>query len=308
VIVEIEENPNKRHRRTIKLSDKVEIIRLIEHGQTQSDVARSLGISQSTVQTIWSNKSDILERNQSPKKKRKNLHWKKYSTIDQALFNWYRQCRDTGVVVDGKMILDKSIEFAEYYKQPEFKAQAQRWLDMFKRRHNLSDLDRQDRLQLAAAASLALDQHQHLQQIMNSSSVPPPQPQQQHAHSHIMTHVHTNNHELVPDFDLSSLPSLMAGLYPPDPSSTPGTPPQSIPPQLNNNPPNFNSHLPAVPVMGGPVTTCDAMKYVELTRSWITSTFGENEELLNNHLNAIENAILKRRMTEMLTPNNSRSQ
>lgn len=35
VIVEIEENPNKRHRRTIKLSDKVEIIRLIENGQTQ---------------------------------------------------------------------------------------------------------------------------------------------------------------------------------------------------------------------------------------------------------------------------------
>lgn len=91
----------------------------------------------------------------------------------------------------------------------------------------------------------------------------------------------------------------MAGLYPPDPTNPSGAPPSSAPPLPV---PNFNPHIPIVVTM--PVTTCDAMKYVELIRSWLSCTFGENEESLNNHLNAIENAILKRRMTEMLAPQN----
>jgi len=108
---------------------------------------------------------------------------------------------------------------------------------------------------------------------------------------------------------MTSLPaSIMHGLYPP--TDTPNSPAGIVTSGASQlpTPTNYNSHLtPSISSIQS-VTTCDAMKYVELIRSWTHNTFGEtgtSAETLNNHLNAIENLILKRRMTEMQDPSNN---
>jgi hypothetical protein len=332
---------------------------------TQSEVGRQLHLSQSTVQTIWSNKKYILLRASNPRKKWKNLHWKRYSQIEEAMSSWLKECRTSGIQVeDDKMLLDKANEYADHYKQrTDFKSQAERWVEMFKKRYGIVLSGDKDKKPTRLHNHHGSSNHQHQSVISQQQSplLPPPHGSSQLSHLLSNHHHHqslsmnvvqiptanNNQEDLVSNNDFvdfsssstSSLPSLMMqGLYaPPQPISatvTDSNTPSMTPTLLLNGSRggtfNNNSHLPLPPVASSAmpaVTTCDAMKYVELLRSWVQNTFPVSEpsssspstsstsgsnyntnnnaaEVLSNHLNAIENLILKKRMNEMVATNN----
>ena len=57
--------PTKRKRQSLSIEKKVEIIRKLEAGATQKNMASKYEISRNSVQTIWSDRKRLLEKPRS---------------------------------------------------------------------------------------------------------------------------------------------------------------------------------------------------------------------------------------------------
>lgn len=320
-IIEIPENPNKRHRRTISLDDKMNIIRRIEQGETQGTVAKSLKVATSTIQTIWSCRTEIMHKFANPKSKTSDARvWKMYSVIGSALHDWLEQNSAKIPKIDCSILMEKAIQLAETYRLTNFTGgQAKHWLRIFCKRHNLNDALIEIRgthnsnilYPLPTSKTNISPQTSQQQQIL-----PPPVTTSINSVDSLNDH-HQNEDDFQSDFNFSDFLSQMHN------DSQPNRNSQSIPPttvSLSSIPVVHypHQHLHVAPTsnnlllnqriqfpssssssLNTSVVSCsDAVKHINQLRSWIQVNYGPHEEILNNHLSMVENAVLKKRMNE----------
>ncbi|ODM99543.1 Tigger transposable element-derived protein 4 [Orchesella cincta] len=296
--IDIPENPNQRNRRTITLDDKVSIIERIQKGETQSNVARALKVAQSTIQTIWTSRNQILERFQDPQRKAKIVHWKKYSDIDEALHTWFADAVSKNTQVDGKVLVDKAIQLCEMFNKPEFKTQANKWTEVFCKKHGIQNLAiPAEPESLVSITPISQNQQQ---QTTSPVTVPPVN----------VKPPDSNEKDDYADFFLTTASAVSVSVENYDSQRQDVQIMQS---NFSSPRSNFLLQVPPQPQPDFPnvstsednnISTHDALKYIELLRKWVHGNYGANDESLNNHLNALEIVALKRHY--MSPPSNSK--
>ncbi|XP_066978569.1 tigger transposable element-derived protein 4-like [Macrobrachium rosenbergii] len=136
--VEHQNSANKR-RNGLSLEVKIEIIKRINSGEKQSDMAEEYMVNRSTIKSIMKKANSYLQCWKKgmfhPDSKR--LKGPKREDIEAALYSWYRQAVASGVPVSGSVLCSKALAFASKLGHTDFKA-THGWLDRFKKRKNIA--------------------------------------------------------------------------------------------------------------------------------------------------------------------------
>ncbi|XP_045108902.1 tigger transposable element-derived protein 4-like [Portunus trituberculatus] len=131
-------NNANRRRNGLSLEVKIEIIKRINSGEKQSDMAEEYMVNRSTIKSIMKKSSSYLQCWKKgmfhPDSKR--LKGPKREDIEAALYSWYKQAVSTGTPVSGPILCSKALAFAKKLGHNDFKA-THGWLDRFKKRKNI---------------------------------------------------------------------------------------------------------------------------------------------------------------------------
>lgn len=96
----------------LPLSDKVEIISCVEHGEKKSDVAAAYKIPRSTLSTILKNKSAIRDKaRERPNAESRRIHKPAYDKVEKALYQWFLDIRAWNMPLSGPMLQSKARNF-----------------------------------------------------------------------------------------------------------------------------------------------------------------------------------------------------
>lgn len=102
----------KSSRRVLSLEEKYKIVKAINSGKKQAEVAELFDppLSQSTVATIvWSIK-EIISAYEGGlyKDKRKRMKQPSYPDVEKALTEWFKKVRSINVPVNGPLLVEKT--------------------------------------------------------------------------------------------------------------------------------------------------------------------------------------------------------
>ncbi|KAJ8870080.1 hypothetical protein PR048_029091 [Dryococelus australis] len=120
-------------RKVLSIEEKVKMICEIENGSRKSDVCREFGLVNSTVRTIWKNKTKNIDAFKQNRSRIKRLCKSERSDVDEALLKWFEQQRSDNIPVSGS---PKVEELAKKLEDEEFVCSVG-WIDMFTLRHNI---------------------------------------------------------------------------------------------------------------------------------------------------------------------------
>ncbi|XP_076173807.1 cag isoform X2 [Ptiloglossa arizonensis] len=132
----------KRKKVTVTMEKKLEALFRIDKGEPMKSVATALGVGTSTVSDWKKNRKDIEDfcakmvsrdslGNRGTIKKAKNV------TLDEALYVWYIQERENGVLISGPMLRKKALSLNDKLgSDPNFTASVG-WLGRWKARHGI---------------------------------------------------------------------------------------------------------------------------------------------------------------------------
>lgn len=120
------------------LEKKAAIIKLIEQGRTQVDVAKEFNVSKQTLSDYVKNKEKILSAvDQSHCKGKKNDRKGQHPILEEALQLWLRGVVTKNLPVSGNLLKQKAEMFAFKMDIHDFKF-TDGWLRGFKKRHGVS--------------------------------------------------------------------------------------------------------------------------------------------------------------------------
>ncbi|XP_026471616.1 tigger transposable element-derived protein 4-like [Ctenocephalides felis] len=125
-----------RHRKAFTIEEKCRIIRRLENGESNSSLAKELGVGHSTISMIFKNKNIVEQSFNSNVLKPKRLRKSRQENIDQALIQWFKITRGKGIPVSGPMLQEKANFFAARFNNVDFNCTAS-WISRFKVRHNI---------------------------------------------------------------------------------------------------------------------------------------------------------------------------
>src|SRR5215510_14337326 len=129
----------KKHVRT--LHDRLKIIEEVEKnpGEKRVDIAERLGLSASTLNSIFAKKNEIREQIQkcgNACKKRKTGRESTFAELETVLFTWYQQARASNIPIDGTILREKAKTIAAQLNVDNFSA-SNGWVSRFKDSHGL---------------------------------------------------------------------------------------------------------------------------------------------------------------------------
>ncbi|CAI6358933.1 unnamed protein product [Macrosiphum euphorbiae] len=129
---------------TLKLQDKLEVIKLINKGTSYSAISRQFGIGVSTISDIKKNKEKLekfVSKTENGPGKRKTLKQPENPNVESAVFMWFIQQRRLHVPVSGEMLCEKARSFHRQFSKNNHAFNACKgWLDNFKKRHGIRRL------------------------------------------------------------------------------------------------------------------------------------------------------------------------
>lgn len=98
-----------RKRKQISLSDKLSIINAVDNGEKQADIARRMGLSKQTVNSILKNK-DVAEKRDSGEIQEKRFRMRKaaHPDVESGLLMWLRDARARGIPVNGLLLRSRA--------------------------------------------------------------------------------------------------------------------------------------------------------------------------------------------------------
>jgi hypothetical protein len=110
---------------------------MIESGRSMADVSREVGLSSSTVSTIWKVRGCVksaYEKNMlgSKRLQRPAVRY----DVELALFQWYGIKKEANVDVSMSMLQEKAEEFAKLLGDKRFFI-TYGWLERFKAQYNI---------------------------------------------------------------------------------------------------------------------------------------------------------------------------
>jgi transposase len=132
---------NRPVKKVRTLQERLKIVEEVEKNPIEKrvDVAKRLGISASTLNSIVSKKDEIREQIRKcgkSSKTRKTSKESKYAELEQILFTWYQQSRAVNIPIDGCIIREKAKQIAVRLAIDDFAA-SNGWISRFKDRHGL---------------------------------------------------------------------------------------------------------------------------------------------------------------------------
>lgn len=137
----------KRKRVVLGLDKKLEVIKRLRKGETATSLAQIYGVGRTTVNDIKRDAEKIeqhvskMQSTDGDVKTRKTMKPARYEELDNAVYQWFIQARSQGIPISGPIIMTKAIEFNKKLDgDPNFKASTG-WLDKFKFRHGIRQLD-----------------------------------------------------------------------------------------------------------------------------------------------------------------------
>ncbi|MGH0117396.1 UNVERIFIED_CONTAM: hypothetical protein FKN15_034583 [Acipenser sinensis] len=125
----------KRICKTLALAERVEVLKKLENKESQTSIALSFGVNQSTISRIQKNKEKILEewqKNGNPHRKRNRAG--KAEDVGAALLQWFIQARTRQIPVSGPLLMEKANRLAQGLGLMDFKA-TNGWLERWKERN-----------------------------------------------------------------------------------------------------------------------------------------------------------------------------
>ena len=125
---------NKRKLESKTLVEKCNILREIEKGMTNKDASKKFGVPKNTISTWKKNSDKLFDALEKSSHSLKKLRGCDYEEIDQALYKWFILQRSQNVPVDGGLLKEKAMQFAESFESKNFKA-SDGWLDKWKKRY-----------------------------------------------------------------------------------------------------------------------------------------------------------------------------
>jgi hypothetical protein len=127
----------ERKRKSFSVEDKIRIIRMIESGRSMADVSREVGLSSSTVSSIWKVRGCVksaYEKNMLGSKRLRKATV--CYDVEHALCRWYVTRKEANVDVSISMLQEKAEEFAKLLGDERFVI-TYGWLERFKARYNI---------------------------------------------------------------------------------------------------------------------------------------------------------------------------
>lgn len=127
---------NRKKRNMLPIKDKMDIIKMLDNGESMANIALQYGIGRSTVYDIKLNRTKIMANVHNISEKRKTLKFGRHPELDSALYNWFLEQRAMDVVINGDHLKDKAMEISKRFKNWNFKASSG-WLHKYKQRFGI---------------------------------------------------------------------------------------------------------------------------------------------------------------------------
>ena len=127
----------KTTRKQLNFETKIKIIRSIERGCKQTDLAREYGVSRAMISALYKNKEQIIEAIASLPKTSIKSRESNQKHLDAALLIWFTTQRSKNLPISGLTLLEKANTLALSLSIPNFKCSTG-WIDRFKKRHLIS--------------------------------------------------------------------------------------------------------------------------------------------------------------------------
>ena len=124
----------KRPRTELSLCKKYDIVKELNGGAKQADVAKKYGINESTVSRIKKERQSISKKfetgEKNPKQKRnRNIS---FADVDQALYNWVVSTASGLPGLSGQMLLEKARKLARDLHYDDDDKIDLNWINRFK--------------------------------------------------------------------------------------------------------------------------------------------------------------------------------
>ncbi|XP_028661789.1 jerky protein homolog-like [Erpetoichthys calabaricus] len=136
----------KRKRVVLSIATKLQIVERAEKGESIAKLSSEFNIGNQTVRDIVRKKDELYKFVTSSDafnwtSARKTTKGSKFDDLDRAVFEWFKQKRAEGCPVSGPLLLEKAKWFHCEMKIPEPFAASHGWLQCFKSRHGIRQLD-----------------------------------------------------------------------------------------------------------------------------------------------------------------------
>ena len=100
---------------------------------TNKAASEKFAIPKNTISTWMKNKNKLLQSLEKTSSNTKKLRGCDYEQVDKAVLKWFSLQRSQNIPIDGTMIKEKALFFAEKFNLPNFKA-SDGWMDKWKKR------------------------------------------------------------------------------------------------------------------------------------------------------------------------------
>ena len=98
--------------------EKCDILSHIKKGMTNKEAADKFGVPKNIDSTWIKNKEKIFQALEESAPSTKKLRGCQYKKVDKALFEWFVLQRSQNIPIDGSMIQEKGLFFAEKLELP----------------------------------------------------------------------------------------------------------------------------------------------------------------------------------------------
>ena len=133
-------NANKSCKRNaLSIADKLKILKKFDsrgRSETLKNVADSLKIPKTTLQTIVKNREKIEASAVNSNVMRKKSKCAKYEDMEEILIEWIGQARHGNIPLSGPIIQQKALEIMQSFKIEDFTASTG-WLNRFNKRYGI---------------------------------------------------------------------------------------------------------------------------------------------------------------------------
>lgn len=126
-----------RKRKNLSVSEKMEIVKSLQNGKSNSDVCKEFSLSASSVSTIWKNRSSITEQYEENNLQTKKRRICREPQVDEALFKWFVERRSMSIPLNGPILQIQAEKLARDLDIENFEC-SRGWIDRFKKRHAIS--------------------------------------------------------------------------------------------------------------------------------------------------------------------------
>ena len=123
----------KRKHNEVSLKVKYNVLKELEKGRPNKDVANQFSIPGSTLATWKKNKKKIFDAFENSSLKRQRVKTGTYEKLNEALLKWFTSMRGNNIPINGPILLEKAHEFAKAFNYKDFTA-SNRWLRGWKER------------------------------------------------------------------------------------------------------------------------------------------------------------------------------